>query len=127
MKEDTTMQKLYFEPAWDKTIAPKDREKIEVIFQEQAMSLTNGIHFSFLWKAMNHKGELLIAVLIHNCKNVPLLIQNTSVTYSEHDEQSATGLFNVPCEIAENTSMPWTFIFSTSNQTRQAAQYIIQN
>ena len=24
----TTMQKLYFEPAWDKAIAPSDREKI---------------------------------------------------------------------------------------------------
>ena len=32
------MQKLYFEPAWDRTIAPADREKIMNHFQQQKNS-----------------------------------------------------------------------------------------
>lgn len=121
------MQKLYFEPAWDKTIAPRDRQKIEIAFKKQVTALNEGIHLTFLWKATNHKDELLIAVLIHNCVPVSLSIQNASITYLEKDEKIATGLFNIPCEIAGNTSMPWTFIFSTTNQTSQAAQHVIQN
>lgn len=121
------MQKLYFESAWDKTIAPSDREKIGKTFQEQALHLEDGIHFTFLWKAKNHKGELLIAVLIHNCEETTLHIQDAIVTYLERDEKIATSLFSVPCEIAGKTTMPWTFIFSESNQISQAAQYVIQN
>ena len=43
----TTMQKLYFEPAWDKTIAPADREKIIHHFQQQTKQLQGGVHLSF--------------------------------------------------------------------------------
>lgn len=121
------MQKLYFESAWDKTIAPRDREKIELIFLEQAIHLKGNIHFSFLWKAINHKDELLVTVLIHNCEETSMHIQETIITYLEQNKQIATGIFNAPRSIAGKTTMPWTFIFSASNPTTQPAQYMIQN
>ena len=121
------MQKLYFESAWDKTIAPKDRKKIESIFAEQTFHLGDDIHFLFLWEATNHKSERLITVLIHNGKEAPLPIRDTIITYLERDEKIATGIFNMPCDIAGKTTMPWTFIFSSANQTLKPAQYKIQN
>ncbi|MCZ2259903.1 SLAP domain-containing protein [Sporosarcina sp. G11-34] len=121
------MQKLYFESAWDKTIAPADREKIINHFQEQTKHLKDGVHFLFLWQAKNHKNERLITVLIHNNEEHNFRLQNTAIAYYEQDQPIATGMFSLPCEIAGNTSMPWTFIFSVSNQTNAFPQHMIMN
>jgi len=121
------MQKLYFEPAWDKTIAPTDREKITHHFQQQIKHLQGGVHLSFLWNARNHKGEQLIAVLIHNLEDINLRLHNTVISYYEQDKQLANAAFSLPCEIAGNTSMPWTFIFSEMNETNTDPQYRIWN
>lgn len=119
------MQKLYFESAWDQTIAPIDREKIIHHFQEQTKYLETGVHFSFLWKANNHKGEQLITVLIHNTEENSFRLQNEAVGYYEQENRIATGMFSLPCKIAGHTSMPWTFIFSKTNQTDAFPQYTI--
>ncbi len=121
------MQKLYFEPAWDRTIAQRDRNKITKMFQEQAAHIHNGIHLSFLWNALNHKGERLVTVLIHNREETASHLQETVITYYEHDRQIATGTFSLPSEIAGKTTMPWTFIFAQSNQTDKPSQYNIIN
>lgn len=121
------IQKLSFESAWDKTIAPADREKIVNHFQEQAIHLEESIHFSFLWRDKNHKDERLVTVLIHNYTNTPFHLDNTVIAYYEQDKQIATGVFNLPYEIEAKTSMPWSFIFSESNQTNAFPQYIIMH
>ncbi len=46
-EEASEMQKLYFEPAWDRTVAPADREKMMNHFQQQTKQLQSGVHFSF--------------------------------------------------------------------------------
>lgn len=122
-----TMQKLYFEPAWDKTIAPADREKIIYHFQQQTKQPHGGVHLSFLRSAINHKGELLITVLIHNFEVINFRIDNTVISYYEHGKQRANATFSLPCEIDGNTSMPWTFIFSETNETNADPQYMIWN
>lgn len=122
-----TMQKLYFEPAWDKTIAPTDREKITHHFHQQTKQLQGGVHLSFFRNARNHKGELLITVLIHNFEEINIRLHNTIISYYEQDKQLANATFSVPCEITGNTSMPWTFIFSETNETSADPQYSIWN
>jgi len=121
------MQKLYFEPAWDKAIAPADREKMIHHFQQQTKQLQDGVHLSFLWKARNHKGEQLICVLIHNFEEFNFRIHDTVISYYEKDKLKANYTFSVPCEIAGNTSMPWTFIFPETNETNVDPQYMILN
>ena len=119
------MQTLYFEPAWDKTIAPADREKIIDHFQSR--HLENDIQLSFLWEAINHKRERLVTVLIHNKKATPLPFQDTPIAYYKEGKQIATGIFNLPREIPGKTSMPWTFIFTTANQTETPPRHTITN
>ena len=123
----TTIQKLYFEPAWDKTIAPTDREKITHHFHQQTKQLQGGVHLSFLWNARNYKGEQLITVLIHNFEEINFRLHNTVISYYEQGKQPANATFSLPCEIAGNTSMPWTFIFSETNETNADPQYTIWN
>ena len=122
-----TMQKLYFEPAWDKTIAFTDREKIMHHFQQQTKQLQNGVHMSFLWNARNHKNEQLITVLIHNFEEINFRLHNTVISYNEQGKQLANATFSLPREIAGNTSMPWAFIFSEANETNTDPQYKIWN
>ncbi|WP_318615840.1 SLAP domain-containing protein [Sporosarcina sp. YIM B06819] len=121
------MQNLYFEPAWDKTIAPADREKIIHHFHQQTKQLQSGVHMSFLRNARNHKGELLITVLIHNFEEINFRLDNTVISYNEQGKQPANATFSLRCEIAGNTSMPWTFIFSDANETTAKPQYTIWN
>lgn len=119
------MQTLYFEPAWDKTIAPADREKITKHFQSQHFE--DGVHFSFLWEATNHKGERLVTVLINNSEETALTLKNTVITYVHQDRKIATGAFTLPLKISSKSSMPWTFIFSSENQSDQLPTYTIVN
>src|SRR5690625_2803213 len=121
------MQKLQFESAWDKTIAPKDRRQISDIFHSCATSLNIGVHFSFLWEAENHKNELLVTALIHNYNDTSLQIKNAIITYQIEQEKLATGIFNVHPIIPGNTSMTCTFIFSSQNETTYATYYTILN
>lgn len=119
------MQTLFFEPAWDKTIAPADREKIIAHFQTR--HLVNDIMLSFLWEAINHKGERLVTVLIHNEEDTSLPLQDVVITYNKNGEQIAAGIFTLPLEIPGKTSMPWTFIFTPANQTEAPPLYTITN
>lgn len=120
------MQKLQFESAWEKTIAPDDRQTIEDIFNKEVTSLTSGVHFSFLWQAINHKGDRLVTVLIHNCEKTNLHIENTVVTYHQQEQVIATGTFTLPCNVDSYTTMPWTFIFKENNHVDGQAKYFIK-
>src|SRR5690625_3848349 len=119
------MQQLYFEPAWDKTIAQTDRDKISQLFKRQLIQLGNDICFSFLWEAFNHRGERLVTVLIHNTEDNSLRIQDTAIALYKQQQQIANGIFHLPCEIPSKTSMPWTLIFSATNQTSKTPEYKI--
>lgn len=117
------MQKLYFEPAWDKTIAAIDREQIMKSFRE--IEMRQDIHLSFLWTAVNHKNEQLVTVLIHNPEDEPLEFKQIAIGFQKDSKPVETALFTVPLKIPSKTSMPWTFIFSDENQTTESPVYII--
>lgn len=118
------MQKLFFEPAWDKTIAPVDRELITKHFQ--TFPPQEDVNLSFLREAVNHRNELLVTVLIHNGQRVPLQIDNIAIAYQPTHKSTKTSLFSLPLQIPAKTSMPWTFSYSPSNHTEQTPIYIIR-
>lgn len=103
-------QQLFFEQAWERTIAFIDRQEITKRFHEQPIN--NKRSLQFIKKAYNHKNHLLITVIIHNQTEQALEINHTKVTCMKDDRQVATGTFRLPCNIPAYHSMPWTFIFS---------------
>ncbi|MBS4175581.1 SLAP domain-containing protein [Bacillus sp. FJAT-49736] len=105
------MQKLYFESAWDKTISEKDRERIREAFHKTSIPHNSQLEFTRLWEAINHKGALLVTVLIHNFDSEELTFHNKLLQYRENEEITAAHPFTLPVPIKPETSMPWTFIF----------------
>lgn len=121
------MQTLQFETAWNKTISPQDRLLIMKIFEHTKKQSDQGVIISYLWKARNHKGDLLITALIHNYESEPIQLTNTSIAYIERQQNVASGMFNVRSLIAPKTTMPWTFIFSKGNTTEEPPKFSINN
>jgi SLAP domain-containing protein len=107
-------QTLQFEAAWDKTIANQDREKIkqEFIRVKENLSKEAKIQFTTLRHAVNHKGELLVIVLVHNTSNTDFTFYNQQIHYQTNGQTIARNIFTIPrLVIKKETSMPWTFIF----------------
>ena len=110
------MQQLYFHPAWEKTISDKDRELIETLFENTYTNTYDMLTSPLLRAAINHKGELLVTVLVHNFTHHATTFKKRSVSISSGDvfiEQT----FTIPDFIvAPFTSIPWTFIFEPNEQ-----------
>lgn len=123
-KEVISMQKLTFEQAWDKTISLKDREKIHEVFLATNQKKNETIKFIPLWQAKNHKGELLVTVLIHNFSEQSLAFHNNKLHYlTSNNEIIAEHTFSHASLMLEpETSMPWTFIFPTIIKQPSAAE-----
>ncbi|GAA0338307.1 hypothetical protein GCM10008967_30730 [Bacillus carboniphilus] len=105
------MQKLKFEASWDKAISEQDREQILNVFKE---THPNGhdVEFTPLWQAVNHKGELLVTVLVQNYSGNDVDFHNKKLRYTVNQEMVAAHTFTIPALVVEGeTSMPWTFIF----------------
>lgn len=106
------MQQLQFESAWDKTIADQDRKRIERIFAETNFHQDQDITLAPATVAKNHKGQLLVTVLIHNFTNESYAFHGKTLQYKEKNQIKGEHTFDSPTlTIAEQTSMPWTFIF----------------
>ncbi|MFC0186898.1 SLAP domain-containing protein [Fictibacillus aquaticus] len=106
------MQKLLFEPAWDKALASQDREYIKKIFEEtKDAAPEDAISSAVLRKAVNHKGERLVTVLIHNRSSEEEVFHDRTVELQKEDGSSEEKAFTLPIAVPPYTSMPWTFIF----------------
>ncbi|HLR66720.1 SLAP domain-containing protein [Virgibacillus alimentarius] len=110
------MQKLTFHPAWEKTLSVKDKEQIEQSFHHTRFSSCS-IHFTPLWEAINHKGELLVTVIIHNSTDGPVLFHHQQFIYEKNRTVIASSNFSLPSQVQKETSMPWTFIFPSGTFT----------
>lgn len=120
------MQTLYFEAAWEKTLAPNDREKMVHFFEKVKPNLNDGVHFTYLWSAHNHKNEILITTLIHNVQPKPLELVDTIIAYKHYDKLEHINKFYVPEIIPAYKTMPWTLIFSKEQCEDNIPDYIIQ-
>ncbi|WP_404452181.1 SLAP domain-containing protein [Virgibacillus necropolis] len=105
------MQKLIFHPAWDKTIANQDRERIKKSFETTSLDPDKNVQFTSLSQAKNHRGDLLVMVLIHNTSHQELEFKNQPLIYKINDNQIAEHTFTLPVTLKQETSLPWTFIF----------------
>lgn len=106
------MQQLKLESSWDKALSSKDRKDIEAIFLETSTNNLENIRLTPIWNAVNHRGELLITVLIHNFTQKTLTFSEKRLVYIENDEIVAESSFTLPTlVIPSKVSMPWTFIF----------------
>src|SRR5699024_6550077 len=104
-------QSLVFEEAWDKTIAPHDREKIVETFNQANRLEKEREKFIPLWQACNHRGDLLVAVIIQNFGEALLMLKDVPLTYYEAGQPIATQIFSDSrVRIEPKCSMPWTFI-----------------
>ncbi|PLT28065.1 SLAP domain-containing protein [Peribacillus deserti] len=116
------MQQLQFEASWDKALAAVDRQKIETIFSETKHINYQGILFSPIREAINHKEALLVSVLVHNFTDHPLTFHDARLLYSVHGEVIADKVFTLPSlAISSKVSMPWTFIFPRNSYIPQTA------
>src|SRR5690625_2125697 len=106
------MQQLIFEAAWDKTIAPIDRDNITSLFRKTTNENKENVEIIPIRQAINHNEDLLVIVLIHNFSNEDFPLRNVYASYLEADELIAEHDFTFPqVNIQRKTSMPWTFIF----------------
>lgn len=106
------MQSLIFEEAWDKTIDPYDRQKIKATFNQANRLKKEPEKFIPLWQARNHRGDLLVAVIIQNISEDLLTLMHVPLTYYEAGQPIATHSFlDQRLTIESKCSMPWTFIF----------------
>lgn len=112
------MQQLQFEASWDKALAAQDRQNIEKIFNKTKHLNTSDIICSPIREAINHKGALLVSVLVHNFTNYPLTFNHARLLYSIQGEVIADKAFTLPqLVIPSHVSMPWTFIFPKGSYT----------
>jgi SLAP domain-containing protein len=105
------MQKLVFEPSWDRALSQRDRVEIERIFTDLNHENKAGQQMVPLRTAFNHKHEFLVTVLVNNYSDVSFSLLGKNVQYKEGtgtiSEMTSPYTFEVPA----HTSMPWTFIF----------------
>lgn len=94
---------LQFEPTWNKSISQQDRTLIEQTFT----ICDKNEPFTLIRQAINHRGEHLLTVLVHNQEDSMMTFQQRPVQIA-----SFHGIFTIPqLQIPPYTSMPWTFIF----------------
>lgn len=105
------MQRLVWEQAWDKTISPGDRKKVEIAF-EQANEQAVPLKYIPFWQARNYRGELLITVIVQNFTEEAMHFTEMPLRYTEDGELIASHIFSFPnLKLGAKSSMPWTFIF----------------
>ncbi|WP_430787312.1 SLAP domain-containing protein [Virgibacillus flavescens] len=105
------MQRLIFESKWDKTIAEQDRDRIKQIFNNADLAPDINIQFTPISQAKNHRGELLVMVLIHNTSNEDFSFLDRRLSYIVNETVFAAHTFSYSLTVEKQTSMPWTFIF----------------
>lgn len=116
------MQKLEFESSWDKALSSKDRIEIEEIFLVTSKIDLNHVHLSPIWQAINHRGELLMTVLVHNFTHQALTFHEKKLVCIENDEVIAEFPFTLPTLLVQpKVSMPWTFIFPVDSLKSNAS------
>ncbi|MGM7703151.1 SLAP domain-containing protein [Pseudalkalibacillus sp. Hm43] len=110
--------KLVFDPAWEKAIAPQDREAIEELHRNNPVR-EGELRWTPIRAALNHQGSLLAMVLMQNGLSESFTADAIDLTYAEKERGTiAESQFNLPnVHVPPGASMPWTFVFSQQKLT----------
>lgn len=100
---------LCYEKSWAKALSDVDKHHIETIFQTAPITL-----FTTIRQAVNHRGHLLVTVLIRNMGDKEMTFRDKKIAYVQQDNMIAENIFNIDALIVPpQSAMPWTFIFPT--------------
>ena len=103
------MQQLRFEDAWERTLADEDRAEIIRLFSEYTGSRERFIPVRV---AVNHRGDLLVTVIVQNTSTSVFEFRNKQLVYEEAGIWVAKHIFSIDqLHLPPGTSMPWTLIF----------------
>ncbi|WP_017186680.1 SLAP domain-containing protein [Alkalibacillus haloalkaliphilus] len=114
------MQKLIYEHNWENNLAEKDRNYIEEIFKNLSIDHSRKVVFTYLWQAVNHRGDLLVTAIVHNLSGEEVLFNETVVEYVG----VAKDQFSLPVTLDAHTSMPWTFIFTSYKSAEKVSELV---
>lgn len=104
---------LCYETSWAKALSDIDKRNIENIFQTAPKTL-----FTTIRHAINHRGHLLVTVLIRNMSDQKMMFCDEKIVYMQDDHIVASNTFTIDAlVIPPHSAMPWTFIFPTWHQT----------
>jgi SLAP domain-containing protein len=105
------MQQLVLEEKWKQTISPQDLQTIEKFFQSTSKN-QEGVVFTPIRHARNHRNELLCSVIIHNFTDDKLSLIGSTLQLFHNDTIIAEESFHdTRLLLQPRTSMPWTFIY----------------
>lgn len=104
------MQTLQFEQTWERSISAQDRLIIAQAF-EQRIIQEGTVHAAIIRAAYNHRGELLVTVLIHNESDHDMQWVDRAVTLQTKQATYTQSFTERKLIMPGKTSMPWTFIF----------------
>ncbi|KMM36536.1 SLAP domain-containing protein [Guptibacillus hwajinpoensis] len=100
---------LLFEEKWDRTIAPRDRQMFQTIYEQNPIE-KGRLKFVPVRAAFNHQGCVLASVCILNGTE-DWLLQDRLLYYKEKDDVVAKERFTHDLIIPSMTAVPWTFIY----------------
>ncbi len=107
------MQRLKFHPAWERQMDPSMQVEIEEKFHQ---TLNERDMFVPLYHALNHQGDYLLTILIHNRTDESMDLSSFALTISDTKTLAEQeGFPTAEWSIEPHTSSPWTFIFSSQN------------
>lgn len=107
---------LCYEKSWAKALSTKDRQIIENVYAHASTNI-----FSTIRHAVNHRGHLLVTVLIRNTNDEKMSFFESKLAYVQHDDLIATQTFTIPALVVPpHSAMPWTFIFSEMHMSLPA-------
>lgn len=106
-------------------MAAIDRAHLVELFEQTKGNNQSTIEMIPIWKAVNHKGELLITALIHNRTEQLLEFIDTTIIYEEVDNHAEFSFTLPELKVEPFTSQPWTFIFP-EHQEKNATRSIIK-
>ncbi|MDO6656394.1 SLAP domain-containing protein [Anaerobacillus sp. 1_MG-2023] len=110
---------LIFEEKWDRTIADKDRKRIQDIYDENPIQ-EGKLQFVPIRVAFNHRNELLASVCILNGMG-DWKLDDRLLSYFEDNSLVATERFTHKLTVPSHSAVPWTFIFPPETRIRQAS------
>ncbi|MFC0015709.1 MULTISPECIES: SLAP domain-containing protein [Allobacillus] len=108
------MQQLLYHSAWNKQVDSTLDQQIQKAYIQTRDDEDQVI--VPLRQAVNHKGDYLLTVLLHNRKQQTLNLSTVHLSVSSPNFKANQQQFSsAEWSIAPMTSAPWTFIFSQAN------------
>jgi len=104
---------LDLEESWEKSLADKDKEKLEQLVKTIQPPKPGEVNFMGLQSRLDDEGALHVTLLIRNGSEKNVKLEQLPLNVKDASgEVIAQGAFKLEAlEIKTNTSKPWTFIF----------------